>query len=201
MIQRLKDALSQRHRSDLFDRRRHHVVGNRVPSAVIVPVFYKDDECHLLFTQRTNSVRDHKGHISFPGGTKDLQDVTLLDTAVRECREEIGIKPEDLEILGELDNCPTLETNYLITPYVGAIPWPYEFKISPREVAEIIEIPVSVLMNKNNLRHGTEELDGAMITTYFYDYKDKIIWGATARILTQFLDIYSNVLKDKEAGL
>ena len=161
-------------------------------------MFEKDGEYYLLFTRRTDKVRDHKGHISFPGGTKELEDVTLLDTALRECHEEIGLDPGDAEVLGQLDNFPTLETNYVITPYVASIPWPYELKVSPAEVAEIIEAPIPVLMDKNNFRHETEELDGAIITTYFYNYNGKIIWGATARILTQFLDIYSQAKKDLE---
>jgi len=73
-------------------------------------VFEKDAECHLLFTKRTETLRHHKGQISFPGGTKELEGVTLLDTAPRECREEIGFDPDNAEILGQMDSFPTLET-------------------------------------------------------------------------------------------
>jgi len=196
MLQQIKEALSQRQKKDLFKKRRHHVVGNRVSSAVLIPIFLKQGEYHILFTKRTDTVRDHKGQISFPGGANEMEDVTLLDTALRECKEEIGLDAGAAEVLGELDNTPTIGTNYLITPFVAAIPWPYKFKIDPREVAEIIEVPISALLNKDSLRHETDTVDGKLIITYFYNYKGKIIWGATARILAQFLDIYSRVMKD-----
>ena len=197
MLEELKEALSNRKKRGVFKKGRRHIVGtDRVSSAVLVPLFQKDGEYHILFTQRTNTVRDHKGQISFPGGAYELQDVTLLDTALRECREEIGLDAGAVDVLGELDNTPTLSTNYLITPFVGTIPWPYDFRIDPVEVERLIEVPVSELLNKDNLHHETETLDGALITTYYYKYKGKIIWGATARILTQFLDIYSRIAQE-----
>jgi 8-oxo-dGTP pyrophosphatase MutT (NUDIX family) len=183
-------------KKDVFKLRKRRVIGaDRIPSAVLVPMFLKDGEYHLLFTERTDTLRDHKGQISFPGGTYEIVDVTMLDTALRECKEEIDLEPGAVEVLGELDDTPTMGTNYLITPFVGAIPWPYKFKIDPKEVKAIIEVPISALMDKNSLRHETDVLDGKVITTYFYNYKGRIIWGATARILTQFLDTYTQVLK------
>ncbi|MFC2038974.1 NUDIX hydrolase [Chloroflexota bacterium] len=200
MIDELEEAISSRPKKALFQIRKRSVVGaDRTPAAVLLPLFEKDGEFHILFTRRTDTVRDHKGQISFPGGAYEIQDITMQDTALREASEEIGLAPESVRILGELDNLPTMTSNYLITPYVGLIPWPYEFKTDPKEVEEVIEIPVPVLQDKSSLRHETETLDGKLITSYFYNYKGVIIWGATARILTQFLDIYSQVEKQNRS--
>jgi len=197
MLERLREAFSQRHKSTVFQRRKRRVVGSGVISAaVLVPVFYKEGEYHILFTERTDTVRDHKGQISFPGGANELEDLTLLDTALRECEEEIGLEAGAVEVLGELNETLTLHTNYLVSPFVGIIPWPYRFTVDSKEVKEIIEIPVSALLDKNSLHHETETVNDRQIMGYYYNYKGKIIWGATARILTQFLDIYSRVMKD-----
>ena len=196
MIEQLKEALSLRQKKDLFTKKRHHVVGNPTSSAVLVPLFEKKGEYYILFTKRTDTVRDHKGQISFPGGAYEMEDLTLMDTALRECKEEIDLDAGDVEVIGELDDMMTMHTNYLISPYVGIIPWPYKFKIDPKEVERLLEVPVKALLDKDNLRHETEtDGDGKIITGYFYNYKGNVIWGATARILTQFLDIWRRVEK------
>lgn len=189
MKQRLKQALSRRHKSRIVD-------ASRVSSAVLLPIYHKKGEYHILFTKRTEKVKDHKGHISFPGGACEKEDGTLADTALRECAEEIGLAAEAVELLGELDDMVTIGSGYIISPFVGAIPWPYPLKAAPFEVEEIIEVPISALLDKDCMRQGTDTLGGEVITTYFYDYQGKVIWGATARILNQFLDIYARVMKD-----
>jgi len=186
MKQRLKQALSRR-------QTRHIVDASRVSSAVLIPVYYKEGEYHILFTKRTERVKDHKGHISFPGGAYEEEDVTLGNTALRECAEEIGLAAEAVELLGELDDMSTIGSGYIISPFVAVIPWPYPLKADPFEVEEIIEVPISALLDKDCLREGTDTLDGQVINTYFYDYQGRIIWGATARILNQFLDIYTQL--------
>ena len=199
MLQRLKEAFSQRRKNEVFQRRKRRVVGADVKvAAVLVPLFYKEGEYYILFTERTDTVRDHKGQISFPGGANEIEDMTLLDTALRECKEEIGLDAGVVEVLGELDEMLTLHTNYLVSPFVGILPWPYRFRIDPKEVKQLIEAPISALLDKNNLYHETETVNDKLITGYYYKYKGKIIWGATARILTQFLDIYSQVMRDGE---
>ena len=165
MLEELKEALSQRHMSTVFQKRRRRVVGSGVISAaVLVPLFYKEDEYNLLLTERTDTVRDHKGQISFPGGARELADLTLLDTALRESKEEIGLDAGAVEVLGELDETLTLHTNYLVSPFVGVIPWPYQFKIDPKEVKQIIEVPLPALLDKNNLYHETETVNNKQIT-------------------------------------
>jgi len=190
MKQRLKQALSRRQKHRIVDT-------SRVQSAVLVPIYYRDGEYYLLFTKRTEKVRDHKGQISFPGGAYEEQDATLLDTALRECTEEIGLAAEAVEVLGELDDTPTQTTYYVISPFVAAIPWPYQLRVDPIEVKEVIEAPISSLLDKDCLRQETDPLNDGRITGYFYYCNNRIIWGATARILSQFLDIWTEIMGDK----
>ena len=189
MKQRLKQFLSQRQKFYLIDAR-------RVPSAVLIPIYCKQREYHILFTKRTETVKDHKGQISFPGGAYEEQDKTLANTALRESSEEIGLAAEAVELLGELDDFATTTSGYIISPFVAAIRWPYPFKPDPIEVGKIIEAPLSALLNRDCRRQETDTLDGEVIDTYSYDYQGNIIWGATARILDQFLDIWAGVMKD-----
>ena len=121
MEQRLRQALSER-------QKRHITDASRVLSAVLLPVYQKQGQYHILFTQRTDNVRDHKGQISFPGGAYEEEDGTLINTALREASEEIGLSPGDVEVLGELDDMATIGSGYIISPFVGAIPWPYQFE-------------------------------------------------------------------------
>ena len=117
---------------------------------------------------------------------------------MRESNEEIGLSPEDIEIIGELDDIASLTTNYIISPFVSFIPWPYEFTLSSYEAERLIEVPIQVLLDRNCVNKGTELWGGELVTAYFYQYRGDIIWGATARILSQFLDIYVQASKDSQ---
>lgn len=184
MKARLKQLLNQR-------KKQHITNPNRVLSAVLIPVFEKEGQYHLIFIKRTETVKAHKGQISFPGGTFEEKDKTLLNTALRECDEEIGLYTGDAEIMGELDDEATVTSCYIISPYVAMIPWPYRFRMNRDEVAEIIEIPISALLDEDCLEKKTELVDDKMVESYTYKYQGRIIWGATARILNLFLDLYS----------
>ena len=156
------------------------------PAGVILLLYLKDGDYCVLLNKRSDSVEDHKGEISFPGGRKDESDRTVRDTALRETFEEMGIKPGDIELLGELDDEPTI-SKYVITPFVGTIPYPYEFKPSPREVAEVLEIPVFALRDKRNHREEVRLADGQLERTRSYAYRGHLVFGATAKLLTSFL--------------
>ena len=182
MKEKIRQVLSQRDKKVLREE-------NRIPAAVLIPVFDKVGECHILFTQRTEKVLYHKGQISFPGGAWDEGDELLENTALRESFEEIGLFNEDVEILGELDDIVTLTSNYVISPFVASIPYPYEFSLNSEEVEDIIEVPVNALLDKSNFREETQFIEGKFVLAYFYQYKDWVIWGATARILKQLLDL------------
>ena len=188
MKQRLKQALSQRKKQRIVD-------ASRTSAAVLVPIYYQQGQYYILLIKRTELVEKHKGEISFPGGARDEGDRTLLDTALRESAEEIGLMPDKVETLGELDDEVSVKTNYIITPFVGLIPWPYQFKVDGEETEEIIEAPILVLQDKG---YSHQEIrDGKMVTSYFYNYQGRVIWGATARILNKFLGIFAEAMRKK----
>ena len=148
-------------------------------SAVLIPLFHKQGQYHVLFTERSEEVDFHKGQVCFPGGRRELSDSSLLQTAIREAEEEIGLRANDVEILGELDDMITLTSNYVISPFVAFIPHPYSFRADSREIKEIFPVPLSFLMDETNFKQDS----------YEYEYEGHIIWGATARILKQFIDL------------
>ena len=189
MKQRLKRLLSRRQKRYITD-------PGRSPAAVLLPIYKKQEQYHILFIKRTEKVKEHKGQISFPGGNFEPADKTLLVTALRECAEEIGLQAEDIEVLGELDDELTITSNYIVTPFAGFISWPYQFKLNEYEVEEIIEIPVSALTSTGCCHRETETLDGEDADSYVYHYQGRVIWGATARILNKFMDIWKQVPPD-----
>jgi len=184
--ERLRQLLAQRQKQYIVDT-------SRVPSAVLLPIYNRQGQYHLLFIKRTETVREHKGQISFPGGTRE-EGETTLDTALRECHEEIDLRAEDVEVLGELDDYITTTSNYIISPFVAMIPWPYQFKMHQEEVDEIIEVPISALLDNNCLHRDSEILNGKLVDSYAYHYQGRVIWGATARILNKFLDILTRAM-------
>ncbi len=187
MEQRLREVLSRRQKRRITD-------ANLTTSAVLVPIYYKEGQYYILFTKRTERLKEHKGQISFPGGARHEKDRTLVDTALRESAEEIGLAPGDVKVLGELDDTLTETSNYVISPFVALIPYPYQFKVDGREVEEIIEAPISVLLDKECVRQETAVLGGKTLNLYVYKYRGRVIWGATASILNQFLGIFSQAL-------
>lgn len=187
--QKLKEALAQREKSRIAD-------DSRMPSAVLVLIYEKEGEYFILLTKRTETVEYHKGQVSFPGGAYEETDGTLVNTALRECAEEIGVAAEVVEVLGELDDVFTVTSGFNISPFVAVIPWPYQFKPDPDETKEILEIPISALLDKNCLRPTTQNVLGREITTDAYCYRDCVIWGATAQILRQFLDVFAWAVAD-----
>ncbi len=195
MKQQLQQVLTQRQIKRIIS-------PGRIVSAVLIPIYCKDGQYHILFTQRTDRVKTHKGQISFPGGAHEETDKSLVDTALREAQEEIGLKMADVEVLGELDDINSATTDYTISPFVAVIPSPYQFILNEEEAAELIDVPISALLDRRCVRQETETYDGETLTTYFYQYHDKVIWGATARILNQFLNIFAEVARtEKQPGL
>ena len=159
-----------------------------VPAGVIVPLLEKNGVWHLLFTLRSQHLPNHAGQFSFPGGVAEKADGDLLATALRETHEEIGVSPRDVTVLGSLESTVTPQ-GFRISPFVGAIPYPYEFRVSPEEVALLLDGPLSVLLEPSNLEIRKEMKNGVVTDSYFYRYNDHIIWGATARIVKRLLDL------------
>jgi len=183
-------AMKEKIRRILSHREKRFIRDEKLsPAAVLVPIYEKAGEYYLIFTKRTQKVNYHKGQISFPGGGYHQEDKTLSVTALRESFEEIGLNPQDVEILGELDDAATITSNYIISPFVALIPYPYEFSINEDEVEEIIHVPLAALLNQTSFRQEQHLFHGQPFTTYFYEYNGKIIYGATAGILKLFLDL------------
>ena len=180
MEEELKRFLAQRTKQYITDKQ-------RVPSAVLIPLFQEEGEYSIVFIKRTMKVKTHKGQISFPGGMRDKGDKTLLDTALRESEEEIGLNRKDVNILGELDDEITTTSNFTVTPFVAKIPWPYQFTLNKEEVEKVISVPVKALLDKECLKPVTEILDGKNVASFAYHYRGTVIWGATARILNKLL--------------
>ncbi len=154
-----------------------------------MPLYEKGREYYILLTKRTEGVQYHKGQISFPGGVWHEGDKGLLDTALRECSEEIGLDPREVEVLGELDDILTQTSHYVVTPFVAAIPYPYPFKPNQDEVKEIIEVPLAALLDRSNFREEVQLGDTGLLHVYLYKYMEHVIWGATALMLKRFLDL------------
>ncbi|HXG42114.1 MAG TPA: CoA pyrophosphatase [Dehalococcoidia bacterium] len=161
-----------------------------VPAAVLVPLYLKEGQAHVLLTERTHHVEHHKGQISFPGGARDPEDPDLLATALRESYEEAGIHPQDVEVIGRLDDIVTI-TNFLVTPYVGVLRCQsgYGFCAHPREVASLLEVPLPHLLDWRNMELELRQWRGTPVLVPAFHWNGYRIWGATARILKQLLDL------------
>jgi 8-oxo-dGTP pyrophosphatase MutT (NUDIX family) len=182
---RLKEVISARPKVHIEDK-------SRKPAAVLIPLYYRAGMHYIVLTRRTELVSYHKGEISFPGGGVHQSDRSLKETALRESQEEIGLRPDDVNVLGELDDMLTKGSNFVVTPFVGSIQPGYKFTASSFETAEILEIPVPALLREGCRREEAEiVLGGQAVCQYIYSYQGAEIIGATARILKQFLDIYS----------
>ena len=150
-------------------------------ASVMLPLFEKENGLHILLTKRTDGMKAHPGEISFPGGMYEEADVDTMNTALRECSEEIGVKSGDVEIVGRLDDMTTF-TGFVITPYVGIIPYPYTFNINQKEVAYLIHLPFEHLRESRLVREQIDYRGRAETIDSIY-YNGERIWGATCRIL------------------
>ena len=164
---------------------------NLVPAAVLAPLFFKEGEqAHLLFTQRTFTLKDHRGQISFPGGVRDPEDPDLLTTALRETREEIGLDPRAVELLGALAPVATM-TGYRITPFLGLIPHPYEFHPNPQEVERLLLLPLEGFFTRPAGAPGPTRSRAAPPGSVTGRGDGELVWGATARILLNLLALWA----------
>ncbi|MFQ5934170.1 MAG: NUDIX hydrolase [Dehalococcoidia bacterium] len=161
---------------------------NLAPAAVVLLLFDKDGEYHMILNKRSQQVEHHKGDVSFPGGVYEEGDEDLQATALRETWEEMGIRREDVTILGQLSELQT-RSNFRIVPFVGAFPYPYTYKANPMEVEEVLEVSINHLRDPRNRWEKMDDWWGYPSTEYYYRYKDHIIYGATARMVHQFLTL------------
>jgi 8-oxo-dGTP pyrophosphatase MutT (NUDIX family) len=159
-------------------------------AAILILVYDREGEAHVLFTERTHTVEHHRGQISFPGGACDEGDGDLQTTALREAEEEIGVNTEDVEIIGQLDEMLTI-SNFRVTPYVGILRTnsEYPFVINEREVAKVVQVPLPHLLDERNMELEVRQHKGKQVLVPAYQYEDNRIWGATARMLRQLLEL------------
>ena len=162
------------------------------PSAVMALVYPGADGHVVLLSRRSEALARHPGEIAFPGGGFEPDDPTLEHTALRELFEEVGVAPEDVDVLGELGRFTT-SSNYLITCFVGTIQSPYEFRINSEEVDSLLEVPVRALLGRDVLRDDVRVVGGDLVSLPSFAYDGRIIFGATARILDRLTEVLSGI--------
>lgn len=158
-------------------------------AAVLVPLFVREDTVHVVLTKRTDNVRTHQGQVSFPGGAWEPGDRSLADTALREAHEEVGLSPEDVEIIGVLEDIPTAVSGFIVRPFVSAIPHPYEFVQDIAEVAGLLSPRLDIFADASRRRETIRERDGVRYPIYYYEVDGEMVWGATARMLVALTDL------------
>ncbi|SIQ89618.1 NUDIX domain-containing protein [Haladaptatus litoreus] len=167
------------------------VTDEKRDAAVLVPIVERADGPHLLFTKRADHLGEHPGQMSFPGGGREPQDDDLWDTALREANEEIGLRREEAEYVGRLDDIRTI-TNYAVTPFVARIA-DRTYEPDEREVAEIAVLPISGLIDSAN--YENEHRDHPHygdIVIHFFHVDGYTVWGATGRMVVQFLELVTD---------
>lgn len=167
-------------------------VHGRTDAAVLVPLYVAGDALHAVFTKRREDLRRHPGEVSFPGGRREDEEPELIDTALREAEEEIGLPRDAVQIVGALRPTPTIATGYAIYPFVGVIEPGMEWTLSPREVAEVLELSLSQV--RAGYKRQRLIRRGIPILTDTYVVGDHLIWGATARILSDLFDRIGDLL-------
>lgn len=157
-------------------------------SAVLLPLYARDDEPRLLFIKRSERVGLHKGEIGFPGGRIEPEDASPLAAALREAEEEVGIPPDEVTPLGALPPVSTVVTGMLIHPFVGRLPAPPVLRPDPFEVAEIVEVALATLLDPATCQVEERVLRGVSRRIFVYRCGPHDIWGATGRIVQQLLE-------------
>jgi len=161
-------------------------------AGVLLLLYLKAASVFIVLTRRTELVDRHQAQISFPGGRQE-EGESLEQTALRETKEELGIQSSALQVLGQLTPLYIPPTNYCIYPFVGRMKEPPQFKPSPYEVAELLEIPLNYLFDPQTVRREMWTLHGKKVMVPFYFFEGHKIWGATAMVLAEFVEIFNNM--------
>lgn len=163
-------------------------------ASVLIPLLRQEGGWHILLIRRTEVEGDmHSGQVAFPGGATEEIDTSVVDTALRETHEEIGLAPDQIEVLGQMPTTHTI-SNFKLTPVVGKITWPFEIKLSKNEVSRVFTIPLDWLIDEKNKRQEKRRFARLLpfTVTYFDKYDDELLWGVSAYIMVEFL----NLLRD-----
>jgi 8-oxo-dGTP pyrophosphatase MutT (NUDIX family) len=159
--------------------------GKTTPAAVLIPIVNRPGGLTLLLTQRSETLPDHPGQISFPGGRHEPTDLSASHTALRESEEEIGLDEKRVEIFGQVGLYETV-TGYAVTPVVGWIEPPFEISADPVEVASVFEVPLDFVLNPDNFVERQREVAGRTRHFFACPYREHYIWGATAAMILLF---------------
>jgi 8-oxo-dGTP pyrophosphatase MutT (NUDIX family) len=161
-----------------------------IHASVLIPICETAAGYEVLFTERTHRVEHHKGQISFPGGAVEESDRDYQETALREAYEEIGLAPDDVQVLGRLDDELTVASNFIVHPFVGKFSYPYEFVINQHEVERIIPVPLELFFHENaHLHPAFIDFKTFVYNGPVYRYEEITIWGATAKIMHKFMGL------------
>jgi len=165
-----------------------------VPSSVLILFFPKNMQAHIIFIQRPKYNGVHSGQIAFPGGKTEVSDKSMLHTALRETDEEIGVKTNDIKVIGSLSKLYIPPSNFIVSPFVGYLDYEPDFIPDAKEVQEVVTIPVDELMNEHNFRMHDIDTSGLKYKVPCFYIQEKVIWGATSMIVNELLE----VLRSKE---
>ena len=186
LIEALRTALTNRPLTN-------EASGGATAAGVLVPLHYHDGGWHVILNVRSEHVGQHQGEMAFPGGRLEPVDADMTACALRESWEEMGILPADVDVLGPL-SAKLTRTNFLVWPTVGVVPHPYDFKPDPREVAEVVEIPLQGLLDGSLVRHEARMApDGTLVRRTAYGHDGYLVFGATAWILAELLEIIDGI--------
>jgi 8-oxo-dGTP pyrophosphatase MutT (NUDIX family) len=182
------DVLRARIAAALDRDRRTLTLPDRVRAAVMVLFVYRRGVAALVFGKKTEDVPHHKGQFSFPGGVVRNSDASVIEAALREAQEEIGLDPSAVEVLGLFHDIPTTVTNFVITPVLGLARGEPTFRPDGREIERVIEIPLAHLLEPTTFREEEWEREGVKRPVVFVSYGEDVVWGTTGRILREVLD-------------
>ncbi|MDP6436756.1 MAG: CoA pyrophosphatase [Gammaproteobacteria bacterium] len=158
------------------------------PAAVLIPLLDDNGAISLMLTERTHDLPEHPGQIAFPGGRSEPGDPDLLATALREAHEEVGLPPAAVEPAGYLKT-QAVPTGYAVVPVIGFVTEAFDVRPDPREVASVFEVPLDFLLDERNCVREDREIDGISLATWEYRWEDHRIWGATAKIIREFIKL------------
>ena len=190
-LNEIRQKLKDQPFKDLYDIYPEGLIqGTPRPAAVLIPLVWHEHGWEVVFIRRTEVEGDmHSGQVALPGGRRDKTDDSLTAACLRETYEELSIKPEDVTILGQLNEFIAI-SNYRVTPFVGTLPWPYPIIKDDREVARWFTIPLDWLADPDNHRTERRVLPndlGEVSVIYFDLYDGELLWGLSARIITEML--------------
>jgi len=165
---------------------------NSTPAAVLILLYLADNEIYFFLTKRTDELKHHKGQISFPGGTQEGNE-KLIDTALRETQEEIGINKTSISIIGTITPLFVPVTGFMIYPFIGYSLNKLDPKPDPVEVATIFSVNISDLLNKENRTTEQRNIRGYDVQVPYFKLNDYQVWGATSMILSEFRDLIKSI--------